>query len=203
MVRGEKVMASTLKPTGSNRFKVVLIIAMLAAVGGGSLLAFRWVAASSPKHLAPTAILSASQKPVALTLASAKSALLAFHPANDTETVGQALRTATGQVGTRTFPGRITVTQTAAGKFDLVVTVPVNVKYLLRHGEIHLGNVPGSSSLEQGKILVAGNTTVYSLSMDPKTRVARFHFALNPDDTMLWAYDWNANGIVSQNDSLN
>ncbi|MBX5466781.1 MAG: hypothetical protein K6U14_04705 [Firmicutes bacterium] len=195
---------SEAKRPRASRLVLGLVLAM-ALVGGISLGSLWWMS----KHVAPAsqvpataAYNSAPRRPV--TAATAAAALLAFRPASDTDTVQAAILTATGQhLGPDgRFPGRIQVAAGPDGRFTVTVTVPVNVAYLRRIGAITTGRLPGASDLATGRLEVSGTEHVFAVDMNPKTHLAVFRFELSRDDAFLWPRNWNAVGVISQNDSL-
>lgn len=152
-----------------------------------------------------TAILNANPDRSPISRQEAIQKLLAFQPANDLDSVGDAIRVATGHGAhlAGRFPGTVILSGANARQWLLTVQIPVNVGVLRHRGEIMTGNLPGDSHLQQGKLLVSTTNSVFAVNMDPKTRLATFRFALAKDDHTLWSLNWNANGIVSQNNALN
>lgn len=184
-----------------------LLVVVAMGVSGSAVLAGMMIfARHSPKTVIAAPIFNANRTPKAVTAQNAKRMLLTFLPVQDTETVGDALLHATGHPGSPVLAvlgPDMAVRQGTHHRWHITVSVPVNVAYLMGHGEVTAGHFPGASDLATGHLYVAGNLTGYSINMNPKTHVAVFRFALSPDDLSIWALNWNALGIVSQNEPLN
>lgn len=182
------------------------IILALVLVGAVSLWALRTVAQASPRdRVGPTPVLSATDRRVPVDRGTAGAALLTFVPAGDADNLGTAMCRATGQTACPVptgFPGSVTVRPGPRGRWAVTVTLTVNVPELLRRGEIVTGSVPGASDLRTGQLAVSTNDAVYGVTMDPRTRRAVFSYLLAPDDSAVWALNWNALGAVSQSTSL-
>jgi hypothetical protein len=178
------------------------IAALLAAVAIATFLVLRQFALTAPEGrikpaLAPNALPSTGP----VTLVNAPARVLAFLPAGADDTVGQALRAATGNPPGR-FPGVVEVRPDGPHRFFIAITMPVRIRHLLATGEISTGGIPGSSDLNTGKLAVSTNNAIYGVSMNPRTRRAVFLFALSRNGLNLWALNWNALGIISQSASL-
>jgi hypothetical protein len=185
---------------------VLWLVLVLAAVGAVAFWALRTVALTSPRdRVGPTPVLSANGRRIPLDRGTAGAALLTFLPAGDADNLGTAMCRATGQTACPVpngFPGTVTVRPGPQGRWAVTVTLTVNVPELLRRGEIVTGSVPGASDLRTGQLAVSTNDAVYGVTMDPRTRQAVFSYLLAPDDSAVWALNWNALGAVSQSTSL-
>lgn len=187
-------------------FALVLAV-LLALVGVGALLVLKAVAKSSPtRNLKPTPIENASGRARDLkTPSAAKTAFLSFVPAGDTDSLGQAMCSATGQ---RTchlpaqFPGSVKISGPVHGQYVINVTLTVNLPRLESLGEVTPGSLPGMSNVASGDLAVSTNNAIYGLRMNPKTHLASFRFFLGVHGRRVWATNWNALGIVSQSTSL-
>lgn len=182
---------------------VIGLVVMLVAIG----LATLFVLDQFSKHTAKTVPMSPTpQGGAAIAIRSSSAvpnALLSFLPLGASDSLGMALKHATGNIGDKTLPAHFTVYMTKRHRYFVSAAVPVNVKVLERGGEIITGSAPGASSLQSGDLYVAGNMHGYGVQMNPKTHIAVFEFYLAPRDNTVWAINWNALGIISQNDSLN
>lgn len=202
---GRRAAAEPNKIPSTRRGFTLGLIVVMAAVGALSLWA--WQKASQAGHSAaiPAAATKNArpQRTLLHTPAQVRAAFLAFLPLGDHLDVEQALLHATGHPqGAATFPGRIGI-QAQANGYRIQVTMPVDLAYLERTQEIVGGHLPGASDLKTGQLLVNGNDHVWAVDMDPRTRQATYLFVLGRHGHTLWALNWNARGIVSQNDSLN
>lgn len=177
----------------------------LVAVAAAALFAMRVEARHSPKGaIRPTPVLNTVEAPVTLTTALAKRAFLSFVPAGAADTLGQAMCAATGTVPCRLeqYPAQVTWRRIAGGRYQFVVVMTVNLRRLLAGGEIDVGHLPGASNLRTGQLAVSTNNSIYGVDMNPTTHRAVFRFDLAGNDEEVWALNWNALGIVSQNSSL-
>ncbi len=187
-----------------SRIRVAILVSILIAIGLGTISALMLVAKHSTKAEVPL-----SPTPQGGTVTSIKNsrqvpkALLNFLPLGASDSIQMALRHATGNVNPLSFPAHYQVRRLANHRYLITITIPVDVNVLERGGEIITGGAPGSSSLKTGDLYVAGNMHGYAVRMNPKTHLAQFQFYLAQNDRTIWAVNWNALGIISQNSSLN
>lgn len=186
----------------ASRRWVIFLAAVMVAVAAASFGAFQWFAARSPTTKLPIAPEPNQARVHPLTRRAALAGLFAFVVAGGpSDSVRAALASATGHLN-HPLPFRADVGPEQRGRYRIVVVIPVDVKALLRRGEIMTAHLPGRSDLKAGYLEINADNATYAVRMNTKTHRARFAFAIAADDRTLWALDWNALGIVSQSASL-
>lgn len=189
------------KPFGSRRW-VVFLATLMVAVAVASFAAFQWFAGRSPKERVPLAPEPNQAVAHPLTRRTALVGLFRFVVAGESsEPIRGALGAATGYRG-HSLPFQATVYPERNGRYRIVLVIPVDVKALLRRGEIMTARLPGHSDLKTGYLEINGTNATYAVRMNPRTHRARFAFAIASNDRLVWALNWNALGIVSQSAPL-
>lgn len=198
---GDEVLKVPIR-SARTRVRVAILVLILIAIGLGTIASLRFVAKHSTTVRVPLSPTPQGGTVIGITSANqVPKAVLNFLPLGASDTIQMAIRHATGNL--KSFPARYQIQHLADHQYQVTISIPVNLKVLERGGEIIRGGAPGASSLKAGDLYVAGNMHGYAVHMNPKTDLAQFKFYLAPNDRTIWAVNWNALGIISQNDSLN
>ncbi|PSR32332.1 MAG: hypothetical protein C7B46_14675 [Sulfobacillus benefaciens] len=190
-------------PNHHSRHLVIMLVIALVLIGAGTLLILNHFA-SHTTNTVPLSPTPQGGKVVAIhNPQQVPTALLQFIPLGASDSIGTALMHATGNTQANRLPAHFRVYLTSQHRYFVSISILVNIRLLEQDGEIITGHAPGASSLKSGDLYIAGNMHGYGVRMNPHTHLAIFEFYLSPQDTTVWAINWNALGIISQNSSLN